>query len=774
MAEEVLISIEIEKGDNERQVDALTQKITDLTKATADLKKKNNELVKSGQENSQEYIENTRQIEINKQKIQEASASRKGLIQTIISEDNSIKALNARNAELVRQRNLLSTSTEAGRSKIAEINAEIDKNNKTINENSSALEKQKFNIGNYKSALDGIVPGLGGFISGIEGATKAGLAFIATPIGIILAAIGAALFALTSYFKGSEEGQNNLNKIMAVGSAILEQFMNVAEAAGKVIFEAISNPKQALIDFGNLVKENIINRFEGMLELIPNLGKAVSLLFEGKFAEAGELAFDSVAKVSLGIENATDKIIGFVNETATLIEQGIKNGEAIAKLNAQIDRDERALIVERAKSLVEVGKLREDAITQEGDVRRKTIQEAIALEQALSDKEVGFAKIKLALRQTELKANGDDKEALKAVAQARADVFTAEATAFQNTLKFRKQLAALDEEDAKNKQKEVDEAKKAAKDIEDAEKEQLEFNLQFLETASNERLNKLKERYLNELLSKEEFEAEFSTLELTALETRKAFLVANGEDIAVIESQIIDKKLKNKEREVAAEKKLDDEKKKARLENEKGLKASADAGIAVAKAAFGDTREIAVAESIINTIAGATRAYRDFPFPYSIIVSGLIGVAGALNTLKIAGVKFARGGIAQTGGVLSGPSHANGGIPFAVGGRIGFEAEGGEAIINKKSTQMFRRELSAINQAGGGVSFGRGAVIHQAGSIISGTQTRQAFQQAESRAIVQDVIRAAMSSLPPIVVTVEDINAKQDEVSTTVSRAQVI
>src|SRR5689334_7699477 len=141
MAEEIIISIELEKGDNEKQVDALTRKITDLTKANNDLKKSNNELVKSGQENSKEYIENTRQMEINKQKIAEATNSRKNLITTIIAEDDSIKSLRARNAELIKQRDQLSTSTLEGRNRIAEINKELDKNNDTIKNNSSALER---------------------------------------------------------------------------------------------------------------------------------------------------------------------------------------------------------------------------------------------------------------------------------------------------------------------------------------------------------------------------------------------------------------------------------------------------------------------------------------------------------------------------------------------------------------------------------------------------------------------------------------------------------
>ena len=69
------------------------------------------------------------------------------------------------------------------------------------------------------------------------------------------------------------------------------------------------------------------------------------------------------------------------------------------------------------------------------------------------------------------------------------------------------------------------------------------------------------------------------------------------------------------------------------------------------------------------------------------------------NMAVIGNQKMARGGM------VYGNSHANGGEQFAVGGRV-VELEGGEAVINKRSSAMFRDELSAMNVAGGGVSFG--------------------------------------------------------------------
>tara|TARA_R110002020_G_scaffold225959_5_gene436306 strand:- start:57 stop:3797 length:3741 start_codon:yes stop_codon:yes gene_type:complete len=63
------------------------------------------------------------------------------------------------------------------------------------------------------------------------------------------------------------------------------------------------------------------------------------------------------------------------------------------------------------------------------------------------------------------------------------------------------------------------------------------------------------------------------------------------------------------------------------------------------------------------------------------------------------------------GGMVEGRSHAQGGEKFDVGGRV-VELEGGEAVINKRSTQMFKGQLSKINEAGGGVKFADGGLLN--------------------------------------------------------------
>lgn len=397
---------------------------------------------------------------------QALNSAKQALKDKITLGDRDAKSINAQNASLkvleaalnrnrVAYRELGSAEKQAsveGQALLKIIQAQ-DVDVKKLN---GSLGDFTDNVGDYEggfkragSSLQQIAPGATNAAKGILGMVKASLAFLATPIGLVIGLLGAALFALTSYFKGSEEGQNRLNKIVAVGEALFEQFMNVVEDLGEAIFNAFTNPKQALIDFGEFLKQNLINRFVGMLELFPALGKAFTLLFKGEFAEAGKVAFDAVAKVVVGVENATDKIAGFIDETENLVNQGISNGQKLADLNAKIDKDERKLVEDRARINLEVAKLREKAVELEGSAKRKAIEEAIALEERLSSREVALARTRLALAALTVKSNGSDKEALDALAQARANVSQAEETAFTNTLKFRKQLESLDDAEAK-------------------------------------------------------------------------------------------------------------------------------------------------------------------------------------------------------------------------------------------------------------------------------------------------------------------------------------
>jgi hypothetical protein len=79
------------------------------------------------------------------------------------------------------------------------------------------------------------------------------------------------------------------------------------------------------------------------------------------------------------------------------------------------------------------------------------------------------------------------------------------------------------------------------------------------------------------------------------------------------------------------------------------------------------------------------------------IAIGAIGLSAGTGIAGINSASKSKTEKKQFGGVLQGPTHANGGIATPFG-----ELEGGEMVVNRASTMMFRPQLETINSLGGG------------------------------------------------------------------------
>jgi len=153
-------------------------------------------------------------------------------------------------------------------------------------------------------------------------------------------------------------------------------------------------------------------------------------------------------------------------------------------------------------------------------------------------------------------------------------------------------------------------------------------------------------------------------------------------------------------------------------QNEKVVKLSgaADLNARKRKIARQPVEDISKLSPLLNTLTKTVMSAFDkvvnitLPEPMS-VAANVVYIKGPDGIIDSKEEK-ARGGILTetkyaTGGVLFGPSHARGGIPTRFG-----ELEGGEAIINKKSTQKYAPLLSKINEAEGGVKFANGGVTN--------------------------------------------------------------
>jgi len=110
------------------------------------------------------------------------------------------------------------------------------------------------------------------------------------------------------------------------------------------------------------------------------------------------------------------------------------------------------------------------------------------------------------------------------------------------------------------------------------------------------------------------------------------------------------------------------------------------------------------------------------------------------------------------GGMVVGNSHAQGGVKFAVGGRVA-ELEGGEAVINKRSTALFKPQLSAMNSHNGyGKKFAQGGIT---------PGTRAALDASKGTWSANDIAGLISDSInqQQVYVTESDITSTQDTVS---------
>ena len=162
-----------------------------------------------------------------------------------------------------------------------------------------------------------------------------------------------------------------------------------------------------------------------------------------------------------------------------------------------------------------------------------------------------------------------------------------------------------------------------------------------------------------------------------------------------------------------------------------------------------------VRAQIMEGVAGFMASiFKSVPFPLNLVLAAGAGaVVGRLIDQQIA--KFGDGGVIEKyadGGMVHGRSHAQGGEKFAVGGRVA-ELEGGEAVINKRSTAMFKGQLSAMNAAGGGVKFADGGLMNM-----------PSFASSQFDAMGQQNMMGAMNQSSKVVVVEADITTSQNTV----------
>lgn len=414
---------------------------------------------------------------------------------------------------------------------------------------------------------------------------------------------------------------------------------------------------------------------EGLKRLVA-LGGAAVKLFTGDFKGA----FEQGSKALSGFSEA--------------ITKAVTEGGALARNLDELEERERAFGLAGAEAERQINKLliqSRNRQTSEAE-RIKLLERAEKIELQRNKQEIALAQQRVKLIQDENKIKQEDAD----VQDERLK------NAQANVIKLQQQTDSILEKIQVRKDALADAAEEKRKKREEEKRKQEE------EAAAKEleRLEDIEKKRKIALEETARFNEEVAALDNKAAEDKaetEAFLlsvdIANARKRQEQKDEDLKKELerKAKEKQAVAELATAGQALFAALAEENASFAEFEKALTLFRIG------LASAEAITTGIAASQKAG---PFPANLIAMATTVALVGTNLLKAKQLiegdapKPPKTKLAD-GGLLDGPSHAQGGIR-GTGAFGNVEVEGGEAIINKRSTAMFSGILNAINIAGGG------------------------------------------------------------------------
>lgn len=427
---------------------------------------------------------------------------------------------------------------------------------------------------------------------------------------------------------------------------------------------------------------------------ISSFGEAVTKFFTGDFKGAAETVKGVVSGIGEEIRNEVSAI------------QEITKG-------VQALRDtEREFSIERAKTNQEISKARllaeDENLTLEE--RIKHLEVANKLELETTAEAIKIAEEKLRLKQEEVALGESLNEDYDELAQLEVELINLQTNSF-NTQKrlatgmetLKTELATRDKQREAERQKAIDDENKAKQKLADDEKKRQEEQTK-KEQEEEQKRKQLREQRL----------ADKQALAQAEMQLEQQVFTTIQEGVGIVKG---------------------------------ALKEGSKAQRAVALVELG----LNTAKAISTLVSGSEVAAAQFaaatgpaaPFTY----------AATKIALYTTGLAQIMGNIQQAKDILSStPQFASGGLVSGPGSgtsdSINANISNGESIINAKSTSMFKPLLSAINVAGGGVSFARGGVAGASENNL--VQNVGRFMQPQKAFVVTDEMTNSQNQLANI------------------------
>jgi hypothetical protein len=624
--------------------------------AVEDLKKAVEELTEAQGENAEATIEKNAELKVAQKQLRENKKTTEELIQVEKSNEGSIEQLRRKLSLVTVEWKKLSKEERKNTDRGKALTKQKLKLTESLKKEEKATGDTRRNVGNYSADIQDAAQKMGLFSGAVGPAVSGmkqlgfGLTALTGPFGLIIAAIGLVISALTSFFTSSEEGQDALARLGAIFTTVIGNIVDLLSGLGKALLE----PKKAFDDFRDTMENTFGKVIDGIFtSFVANIAKKFAqagLLFQkfkDLFTDNAEGIADAQenllkqqervdkanAKTREGLENtkklynqAKDAVIGLVKET----EKEIAIAQNLADRQANLNRLRRETNIQLAKNKSEVQDLllitRDQ--TKSFDEQREALIKANKIREEERELKDRIALENLNLIKSQNALSNSTIEDLDKEAQAEVELFNLRA---ENAAQRRELANRLIELDNRARAARV----KADKEEQDRLRQESLDAIELLETNLDNRL----EIYENDAFKRLEIERERLELQRQQ-EIEAAELI--GADVQLINEKFA---------------KADIELTKAKENVKIGL--AADFAGQIAQLAGEQTaigKIAAVAQATANTYLGATAAFAQTPGGIIIkTAAATLAVAQGLNSVrKILSVKSGLPG--DTGGTVSGSS----------------------------------------------------------------------------------------------------------------------
>lgn len=301
-------------------------------------------------------------------------------------------------------------NTAAGRKLVEETKELRD----AMKESQAATGNNSLNVGNYTESIKEAIPFVGNF-------DKAMKALARNPLLAVLGLLVGALSAVFQAFKRTERGAELLAKIGGIVSGVFSAFIGIVDQVAGKIIDAFQNPQQAIKDFAGLLRDQIVNRFNALVDLIPAIGRALNSLFSRDFAgarkafqDAGNAAGrfvtgldkEGLEEFGAAVDEATQSIIDQAAAFASLAsaQRAIRKENRLLSRQLEEITTQAELFSRTADDTTLSYRQQREAVEQ----AQKAIEEKARLELRIAQNNLSILNQELRLRQ----ASGEEVEDL--------------------------------------------------------------------------------------------------------------------------------------------------------------------------------------------------------------------------------------------------------------------------------------------------------------------------------------------------------------------------